>query len=409
MDDIVQKQTLQGAAQEPDLLPLDAYASYVDLASESYGGKILFATDDFFAVAENMLKRSAPVWNDTTYTEYGKEMDGWETRRKRSVGHDWCIIELGLPGTITGIHADTAYFTGNNVPAISIQSAVLSSTPDLPRRNSQMGSAASPADCAAVASLKSEAWHTILPRTRLRPGRPETRHHVLAVSAVGPATHIRLNIYPDGGLARLRIHGLVTPPPLAPAPAPTPTPASLPQQPTPAPAPAAHIVDVVSVVQGGRPLSWSNAHYGSPIALLAPQRSTGMHDGWETARYAYRPHIYTANESGQVIMGHDEWVVIACRESVFAPGSRIVIDTNHYKGNYPESVVVEVSMNETVWRTVVERTKLGPHAEQAMSISGDTGEPFNRVRVTMIPDGGISRLRVYAAPVETAGWSPASP
>ncbi|MGH9703608.1 MAG: allantoicase, partial [Candidatus Acidiferrales bacterium] len=90
-----------------------AFTELVDLASERLGGRVLWANDDFFAPKQNLLKASTPVFLAGKYTDRGKWMDGWETRRRRTPGYDWCLIRLGLAGIIRGVVVDTSYFTGN--------------------------------------------------------------------------------------------------------------------------------------------------------------------------------------------------------------------------------------------------------------------------------------------------------
>ena len=238
------------------------FENYPNLVS---GGKVLFATDDFFAVCENLILDSEPKFDPKTYTKFGKEMDGWETRRKRIAGHDWCIIELGHAGVIRGFHVDTAHFTGNvnnfkqNVPSISIQ-AFNGAVSLKNKRTPVLGSQASQADIDSVKAINSHAWTTILNISDLKAGVPETRHHYFKIQDDKRYTHIRLNAFPDGGIARLRIYGNVDP--------------------------EWHKIespcDLALISHGGKTVSWSNAHYGSPMRLLERGRSTGMHDGWET-------------------------------------------------------------------------------------------------------------------------------
>lgn len=147
-------------------------------------------------------------------------MDGWETRRKRGPGHDYCLLALGLPGTVTGIAIDTAFFTGNQTPYVSIQGACLGAEHQgilaqlAPRRANHLGSAATPEECGSADALKSDTWAEVLPVTKLQPGYPDTRRHFLAPnSLIGNKrfTHLRINMFPDGGIARLRVHGQVLP------------------------------------------------------------------------------------------------------------------------------------------------------------------------------------------------------
>ncbi|KAI8895717.1 allantoicase-like protein [Globomyces pollinis-pini] len=362
-------------------LNTDTFKSYPDLASSANGGKILFATDDFFAVAENMLNPAEPIWDPNSYTPEGKEMDGWETRRKRILGHDWCILKLGLSGSIVGVDADTAWFTGNNVPAFSIQAACLNEDLKI-ERVSKRGSKASDALLKEVEKIKSDKWTTILKSSPLKSGVPETRHNVFKVDSSERWTHLRINLYPDGGLSRLRVFGNVIP-----------DWSKIPDG----------LIDIASLVYGGKALSWSNAHYGSPMRLLAPNRSTGMHDGWETARNPNRPPIFKLGPDGMIEMKGNEWTIIQLGRA--ATIDHIIVDTNHYKGNFPESCVIEQksgpSADKGEWKPLLKRQLLGPHKEHTFKEIEDNHD-VSFLRVTMYPDGGISRVRVLAKVNTTA-------
>merc|ERR1719347_2580485 len=128
-----------------------------NLTCATLGTKIIFATDDWFAEAENLLSSEAAVWREG-FTEQGKWMDGWETRRKRIPGHDWCIVKLGLSGTVHGVELDTSFFTGNFTPRASVQGACLSSGPALLPRKEGRGKAASEEEMKAALELKSHQW-----------------------------------------------------------------------------------------------------------------------------------------------------------------------------------------------------------------------------------------------------------
>nr|CAD7596504.1 unnamed protein product [Timema genevievae] len=184
--------------------------SILSLLVDSNGGKIVFATDDWFAVAENLLKVEEPQWQEGVFTAYGKWMDGWETRRKRVAGHDWAIIQLGVPGVVRGVHIDTAHFTGNYVPQISIQAAALKEEEkcNIPLRVSCMGTSATEYNLKQVEKLRSQTWQEIVPMVPLKAGYKETRHHYFPTLKSDKVwTHVRLNLYPDGGIARLRLFG----------------------------------------------------------------------------------------------------------------------------------------------------------------------------------------------------------
>src|SRR5215208_4252174 len=89
------------------------FASRADLASARLGGRAVFTNDDFFAPRANLLKPEAPVFIAGKFTSRGKWMDGWESRRRRVPGHDWCVLRLGVRGSVRGFDVDTSFFTGN--------------------------------------------------------------------------------------------------------------------------------------------------------------------------------------------------------------------------------------------------------------------------------------------------------
>ncbi|KAJ3128375.1 hypothetical protein HK098_004622 [Nowakowskiella sp. JEL0407] len=400
---------------------MTALTNFPDLANSSYGGKVLFATDDFFSVAENMISPSDPVWNEE-YTEFGKllslqfrnftlctnaillilryrQMDGWETRRKRTEGHDWCIIKLGLPGKIVGFDVDTAYFTGNHSPRISIQG--LSSDKELkllPRR-SEMGTKATDEELKSALLLKSDQWKELLPIKKLNPGYPESRHNYFEINNEERWVYLRVNLYPDGGVARLRVFGEVqikwdkrNP---------------------------RDILNLACVINGGKSIGCSDAHFGKPINLISPHNSTGMYDGWETARNPERPPQFVRGPDGHLIIPGSHWTILKLGH----PGilSEIGVDTFHFKGNYPESCMVEVcdsdsddldlllnftasddakdgssssKRKKTVeWVEIVPRKVLGPNQAHKFAVVRATRA--THVKITIYPDGGLSRLRAY--------------
>ena len=175
------------------------------LSCSTLGSKILFATDDWFAAAENLLSDQAPVWREG-FTDQGKWMDGWETRRKRSVGHDWSIIKLGLAGVVHGVMLDTSFFTGNYAPRASVQAARIECDDEIDyKRTGERGVAASREQVSAVSQLSSESWDTLVEMTGLGAGYRDSCQSFFSVGSGegrGPYTHIRLNIFPDGGVAR---------------------------------------------------------------------------------------------------------------------------------------------------------------------------------------------------------------
>jgi allantoicase len=327
------------------------FTELIDLASERLGGAVLFANDDFFAPKENLLKASTPVFLEGEYTDRGKWMDGWESRRRRTPGFDWCIIQLGLPGVIRGIVVDTSYFRGNYPEQCSLEACATEGQP-------------------AVDDLLSDSvqWSEILPKANLN----GDSLNPFAITVDDRFTHLRFKIFPDGGVARLRVYGEVTP-----------NWDRLKQ--------IGGELDLAAVENGGVVLSCSDMFFGHRHNLIMPGRAVNMSDGWETRR-----------RRGP---GHD-WTIIR----LGTPGQirRLEIDTSWFKGNFPEScsleggnavgVPLEALQNpEFVWRPVLARTKLQPHTRHFFDEVMEVGQ-VSHVRFNIFPDGGVSRLRVFGVP-----------
>ncbi len=327
-------------------------AGAINLASARLGAKGLFATDEFFAPLARMLKDEPAVFLDGEYDENGKWMDGWESRRKRVPGHDWAVIKLAMPGSIFGFDIDTSYFTGNYPPHCSIEAAFVETDgadPD-PNDDSQ--------------------WTQILEKTGLG---PNAHHFVETNDRQSVWTHLRVHIYPDGGIARLRAYGAAFFDWSAVGPD--------------------EEQDFAYIFHGAHSLHWSDAHYGHPDLILAPGRGINMGDGWETAR-----------RRGP---GHD-WAIIKLGAAGII--NRIIVDTAHFKGNFPDSCAilgahlpghVDTFTQEEIeasadWQPLLQQTKL--QADHIHEFSGDKVQaigPITHVRLAMYPDGGISRLRLY--------------
>src|SRR4029079_13764616 len=109
-------------------VPMD-FTELIDLAAEKLGGAVLYANDECFAPKENLLKAPAPIFIEGKYTDLGKWMDGWESRRRRTPGFDWCLIRLGLPGKIRGVTVDTSHFKGNYPEQCSLEACALPGPP----------------------------------------------------------------------------------------------------------------------------------------------------------------------------------------------------------------------------------------------------------------------------------------
>ena len=303
-----------------------AFTDLPDFACEKNGGTVVFATDDFFAVAENLLKEDEPVWDASKFTEFGKWMDGWETRRKRSEGHDWCIIKLGCECTVEGIVFDTSHFTGNYAPSISVQAANLSESKEFDCKRKiggEMGSAASEEQFKLAGSFRSESWCVVVPETKLSPGVTATRLTYRSVQESGPFTHIRVNIFPDGGVARLHVYGRVC--------------CNFSKFYSSNESESEEI-NLTDLFHGAKAVGCSNAHFGKPENLLRRSKALIMADGWETARKADRPSIYKRGTDGNLIIPGYDWCILQFGHAAYV--KRIVVDTNHFKGNFPESCIV---------------------------------------------------------------------
>lgn len=206
-----------------------------NLADARIGATIIDCSDEFFAEAKRMLNADAPIFVEDKFDDHGKWMDGWETRRKRHTGYDWCIVKLGVAGKISGLDIDTTFFTGN-YPA----------------------SAALEACYAPDGQLDQVEWHSLLPNSVLG----SSQHHIFEIASDQVFTHIRLNIFPDGGVARLRVYGEVQ--------------IQLKN--------SEQTLDLLALENGGRVIAFSDAHYGHPRNLINPGRGVNMGDGWETKR-----------------------------------------------------------------------------------------------------------------------------
>lgn len=325
------------------------FRELIDLASERLGGAVLYANDDFFAPKENLLKADTPIFIEGKYTDRGKWMDGWESRRRRTPGFDWCIIRLGLPGIVRGVVVDTSYFRGNYPEHCSLDGTALSGLP-------------------TEAELISDVihWVRLLPQMPLK-GDSQNPFPIQYDERV---THLRLKIFPDGGVARLRVYGEVL--------------ADWLQLKR-----AGGYIDLAAAENGALVLSCSDMFFGHRHNLIMPGRAANMSDGWETKR-----------RRGP---GHD-WAII----KLARPGQirRIEVDTAHFKGNFPESCSLEacnVSAADTndltdvsvPWASVLPRTKLQAHTRHFFDQELLDAGVASHLRFNIFPDGGVSRLRVY--------------
>jgi allantoicase len=322
----------------PGLRTVPSFTTLTDLASSRVGGRAIAANDDFFASKSNLIRAEAPVFIPGKYTSRGKWMDGWESRRRRSPGHDWCIVQLGIRGVVHGINVDTRFFTGN-FPSHCAIDALDASRP-LPSRSY---------------ATEGPPWTTLLSKTPLR----GDGDNYFVIDDRRAWTHLRLNIFPDGGVARLRVYGE----------------AVIDWRRI---ARQGRAVDLAAIVNGGLAIDASDRHYGNPNNMLMPGRAPNMGDGWETKR-----------RRGP---GYD-WAIIR----LGAPGviTKVEIDTNHYKGNYPDRASLEGLSSDGAWLELLPETKLRAHHRHLFTKELSKAPPVSQVRLNIFPDGGVSRLRVY--------------
>lgn len=325
------------------------FTEHIDLAAERLGGRVLSANDEFFAPKENLLKAAAPVWMPDKYTEFGKWMDGWETRRRRTPGYDWCIVKLGLPGIVQGVVVDTANFKGNYPEQCELEACTVDGDPDVTKLEHV-----------------TTRWESLLPKSQLA-GDTLNR---FPISHGDRITHLRFKIYPDGGVARLRVHGEVMP-----------DWASIERK--------GGEIDLAAVEHGGWVIASSDMFFGSRNHLILPGRSTGMHDGWETRR-----------RRGP---GHD-WCVV--RLGAAGTIRRIEVDTSFFKGNFPESCQLEVctaprdvtdpsALASLPWQEILARTKLKADSLHVYEKEILDVEAITHARFHIYPDGGVARLRLF--------------
>lgn len=250
----------------------------------------------------------------------------------------------------------------------------------LPPRNSKMGSACTNEEQSQAAKLRSDQWTDLVSMTKLRPGYEETRKNYIAVDCNEVVSHIRVNMYPDGGIARLRLFGEV--------------------QSNVANVSTSEEIDLISLQNGGSCVAYSNAHYGHPRNLIKPGRGINMGDGWETMRRLDRPAILQADADGMMMVPGFEWAVM--KMSCLGYVNRLLVDTYHFKGNFPDSVKVEGAvlqeedtLTSANWTPILSSQKLAAHKEHYFKNELLSDGPFNYVRITMAPDGGFSRVRIY--------------
>jgi len=325
--------------------------NHIDLVSERLGGEALSCSDDFFAGMENLVKPGRGIFIDDKYTDRGKWMDGWESRRSygrtnsqgESHQFDWCILRLGAAGVIAGFEIDTNFFRGNAPQSISIDACQTSEEPD-----------------------ENTVWQSILKKNNVK----AHQQNLFEVDNSGRWTHVRLNMFPDGGIARFRVYGNVV----------VNWDDFIEDE----------LIDLAAIKNGAKALLVSDMFFSNKNNLIMPGRGKDMGDGWETKR---------RRDPGP------DWSIVKLADK----GSieKVLIDTCHFKGNYPDTFMLEGIVSESDnfenndqssdWTPIIVQTKLHANREHLFTqeILANKTQTFTHVRLSIFPDGGISRMRVF--------------
>ncbi len=326
---------------QPDFINL------LDLAAESLGGKTIMCSDDFFASMENLIKPGRGIFIEDKYTDHGKWMDGWESRRKRTPGNDWCILQLGAPGCIKGVDIDTNFFLGNHPPHASLEACSIESD-DI--------------------HWDTIEWTEILGKSHLDPGS----QNFYEIKSEETWTHLRLQIFPDGGVARMKVYGEVK---------------------IDLSGLGNNQIDLVSALNGGRSVLCNDMFFSHMNNLIMPGKGKDMGDGWETKRNRTPNNV--------------DWVIIKFADIGMV--NQILVDTKHFKGNFPDSCSINgcflgegqnVEDISVEWLELLPQSKLSADSEHIFQNELINKGPFTHLKLMIYPDGGISRLRVNGTLVD---------
>jgi allantoicase len=311
-----------------------------DLASRWLGGSVMAASDESFGEKEHLLDPGPAAFEPGHYGPRGEVVDGWETRRRREPGHDWALIRLGTPGVITAVDVDTSFFTGNHPDSCTVEACGSEGYP-------------SPAELAGPAT----SWIPIVPRCTLR----GDAHNTFGVSDPRRFTHVRLSIFPDGGVARLRVHGSAVP-----------DPRDL----------DGLTIDLASQRYGGAVVASSDDFYASAAMLNRPDTARSMGEGWETRRRRDTGHDFTIFRlafPGQV--------------------RHLIVDTAHFRYNASAEIEAWACAEDPVppassgaWQPLLIRTRLQPDTRHVLPVR--SAQTVTCIRLDAFPDGGLSRVRV---------------
>jgi|TARA_B110000003_G_C16524863_1_gene486530 allantoicase len=314
----------------------------IDLAQPRLGSKVIFKTDDFFAPANRIIDPKKPVFKDGLFTKDGKWMDGWESRRKRTSGHDYLIIKLGKPGSIKKVDIDTSFFNGNQPSMISLEGC-----------NSKSK------------SIKNLKWKTIINKKRTK----ANSHHFFTISSKLVFTHIKFNIFPDGGVARLRLYGSISK-----------KENNFKNK----------IINLASLLNGSSVIACNNEHFGKAENILAPGIAKNMGDGWETRRRRSK--------------GYD-WVILNTVKGNKI--SKIEISTHHFKGNFPSHCSLQATFissekssssivkDSNKWKFLMNKVSLSSNKTHIFKNRLMKNNKINFIKINIFPDGGISRFKIF--------------
>ena len=318
------------------------FSDTVNLAEPKFGSRVIYKTDQFFGAANKILNSQKPIFKEGVYDNHGKWMDGWETRRKRKNGHDFLIIKLGRPGKIYNVDIDTSFFSGNQPAQASLQACFSKKNP-----------------------TKNTNWKTILKKKRLGPDQ----NHNFKIKNHSTFNFIKLNIFPDGGVARLRLNGKVDLEKI-----------NL----------KGKNVNLSSILNGSTIVGCNNEHFGKAENVLSPGVGVNMGDGWETRRSRGK---------------NFDWIIIKCGET--GKINKIQIDTHHFKGNYPDKCSVQAAyINNKIseknivkksnrWGLLLNKVKLNAHKKHYFKNKLMKNKKINYIKINIFPDGGISRIRAF--------------
>ena len=314
----------------------------IDLAQPRLGTKVIFRTDDFFASANRIIDPSAPVFKEGLFDKNGKWMDGWESRRKRTPGHDYLIFKLGKPGSISKVNVDTSHFNGNQPSMISIEAC-----------NSKSN------------NIKNFKWKSLLVKKKTK----ANSHHIFKTSSKSVFTHIKLNIFPDGGVARLRLYGNIS------------------KEKNDF---KNKTINLASLLDGASVIACNNEHFGKAENILAPGKAKNMGDGWETRRRRDK--------------GFD-WLILNSIDGEKI--DKIEISTHHFKGNFPSHCSLQAAYITTKkssssivsgsnkWKILMNKTMLKANKTHTFRNVLMKNDKINFIKINIFPDGGISRFRIF--------------